>query len=47
MAVTNNLTAVQWRSGDWLTGKRVRAYAAILLIIELAVFSFLVAGTHG
>ena len=47
MAVTNNLTAAQWRSGDWLTGKRVRAYAAILLVIELAVFSFLVAGTHG
>jgi hypothetical protein len=47
MAVSNNLTAAQWRSGDWLTGRRVRAYAAILLVIELAVFSFLVAGTHG
>ena len=47
MAVPNNLTAAQWRSGDWLTGKRIRAYATILLVIELAIFSFLVAGTHG
>jgi len=47
MAVHSTLTAAQWRSGEWLTAKRVRAYAIILLIIELAAFSFLVAGTHG
>jgi alpha-1,2-mannosyltransferase len=46
MAFLPRLTA-QMRSGDWLTRRRVRAYAAILLVIELAVFSFLVAGTHG
>src|SRR5271163_2542104 len=35
------------RSGAWLNRERVRAYAIILLVIELAVFAFLVAGTHG
>jgi alpha-1,2-mannosyltransferase len=40
------LTA-QLRSGDWLTRERLRAYAVILLVIEIAVFGFLVAGTHG
>ena len=35
------------RSGGWLDRRRVHAYATILLAIELAVFSFLVAGTHG
>jgi alpha-1,2-mannosyltransferase len=47
MAVSANLTTAQWRSGEWLTAKRVRGYAAILLVIELAVFCFFVAGTHG
>src|SRR5665213_483122 len=37
----------QLRSGDWLTRPRVKAYAVILLTIEIAIFSFLVAGTHG
>jgi alpha-1,2-mannosyltransferase len=37
----------QMRSGDWLSRDRVRAYATILVIIELVVFAFLVAGTHG
>jgi alpha-1,2-mannosyltransferase len=46
MAFLTNLAA-QMRSGDWLTRRRVRAYVTILLVIELAVFSFLVAGTHG
>jgi glycosyl transferase family 87 len=46
MAFLPRLTA-QMRSGDWLGRSRVRAYATILLVIELAVFSFLVAGTHG
>jgi len=36
----------QLRSGDWLSRDRVRAYAIILIIIELGVFAFLVAGTH-
>ena len=35
------------RSGDWLSRRRAHAYAIILLVIELAVFGFLVAGTHG
>jgi len=39
--------AAHMRSGDWLNRRRLRAYATILLVIELAVFSFLVAGTHG
>src|SRR5579864_2888472 len=46
MAFLTNLAA-RMRSGDWLTRRRVRAYATILLVIELAVFGFLVAGTHG
>ncbi|HXP04222.1 MAG TPA: glycosyltransferase family 87 protein [Stellaceae bacterium] len=46
MAFSPQLTA-QLRSGDWLTRRRVRAFAAILLVIELAAFSFLIAGTHG
>src|ERR1700691_2876766 len=37
----------QLRSGEWLSRERVHAYALILLVIEIAVFSFLVAGTHG
>lgn len=39
--------AAQLRSGDWLDRRRVKVYATILLVLELAVFSFLVAGTHG
>jgi len=35
------------RSGDWLTRRRLRAYTVILLIAEIGIFSFLVAGTHG
>jgi hypothetical protein len=35
------------RSGDWLTAHRVRAWALILLVIEIGIFSFLIAGTHG
>src|SRR5882672_3742252 len=45
-AVLERLTA-QLRSGDWLNSDRTQAYAIILLVIEIAVFSFLVAGTHG
>lgn len=47
MAVYGTLTATQWRSGDWLTAKRVGVGATILLVIELAAFCFLIAGTHG
>lgn len=36
-----------WRSGDWLTRPRIKTYAIILLTIEIAIFGFLVAGTHG
>ena len=46
MAFLMNLAA-QLRSGDWLTRRRVRAYTTILLVIQLAAFGFLVAGTHG
>lgn len=37
----------QLESGDWLTAKRLRLYVIILLVCELAVFAFIVAGTHG
>jgi alpha-1,2-mannosyltransferase len=47
MAAVPGKVAAQLRSGDWLTRERLRAYAVILLVIELAVFGFLVAGTHG
>jgi alpha-1,2-mannosyltransferase len=46
VAVLPQLTA-QLRSGDWLSRERVRVYAAILVVIELAAFAFLIAGTHG
>ncbi|MDE2228793.1 MAG: DUF2029 domain-containing protein [Alphaproteobacteria bacterium] len=37
----------QMRSGEWLDRTRVAAYGRILLAIEVAVFLFLIAGTHG
>jgi alpha-1,2-mannosyltransferase len=46
MDLSPNLAA-QLRSGEWLTRRRVRVLASILLIIELSTFAFLVAGTHG
>ena len=39
--------AAQLKSGEWLSRERLRLYTLILLVIELAVFAFLVAGTHG
>ena len=39
--------AAQLGSGEWLSRKRLRLYVTILLVCELAVFAFLVAGTHG
>jgi len=33
--------------GGWLTRKRVSLYCAILLAVEIAVFVFMAAGTHG
>jgi alpha-1,2-mannosyltransferase len=47
MAVTPKQLTAHLRSGDWLSHNRMRAYVVILLVLELAVFSFLVAGTHG
>lgn len=35
------------RTGEWLNRDRVLAYGGALLALELAVFAFLVAGTHG
>ena len=35
------------RSGAWLDRERILAYATILLVIEIASFLFLIAGTHG
>ncbi|MDR3535583.1 MAG: glycosyltransferase family 87 protein [Acetobacteraceae bacterium] len=35
------------RSGSWLGRERIRGYALVLLVIELACFAFLAAGTHG
>ena len=43
---SQNFSDVIW-SGGWLTRNRVRDYTTILLIVELVVFLFLVAGTHG
>jgi alpha-1,2-mannosyltransferase len=37
----------QLRSGEWLNAERLRLYVTILLVLELAVFAFIVAGTHG
>src|SRR5271168_5076420 len=37
----------QLASGEWLSRERLRLYATILLVGELAVFAFLIAGTHG
>jgi alpha-1,2-mannosyltransferase len=46
MAVLARVLA-QLRSGEWLSAKRLRLYATILLVCELTVFAFIVAGTHG
>jgi hypothetical protein len=35
------------RSGNWFDRQHVLAFCAILLAIELGVFVFLIAGTHG
>jgi hypothetical protein len=37
----------QVRSGAWLDRRRISAYGAILLVLEVAAFLFFVAGTHG
>jgi hypothetical protein len=39
--------AAQLESGEWLSAKRLRLYVSILLVCELSVFAFIVAGTHG
>jgi hypothetical protein len=44
--VLTEITA-QLESGEWLSRKRLRLYVTILLVCELAVFAFIVAGTHG
>jgi alpha-1,2-mannosyltransferase len=46
MAVLAQVTA-QLQSGEWLSAKRLRLYVTILLVAELSVFAFIVAGTHG
>ncbi|HWB48546.1 MAG TPA: glycosyltransferase family 87 protein [Stellaceae bacterium] len=46
MAVPAELAA-RLRSGAWLNARRLRLYVTILLVLELAVFAFIVAGTHG
>jgi alpha-1,2-mannosyltransferase len=35
------------REGDWLNSKRVIGWSGILLTLEVLVFAFFVAGTHG
>ena len=47
MAAVVARAAAQLASGEWLSRKRLRLYTAILLVAELAVFAFLIAGTHG
>ncbi|HWD57077.1 MAG TPA: glycosyltransferase family 87 protein [Stellaceae bacterium] len=39
--------AAQLESGEWLSARRLRLYVIILFACELAVFAFIVAGTHG
>jgi alpha-1,2-mannosyltransferase len=39
--------AAQLESGEWLSRRRLRLYASILLVSELVIFAFIVAGTHG
>ena len=46
MAVLAQLAA-QLESGDWLSRERLRLCVTLLLVCELAVFGFIVAGTHG
>jgi len=47
MAAVLAQVAAQLESGEWLSRKRLRLYVIILLAAELAVFAFIVAGTHG
>src|SRR5579872_2982205 len=47
MAAVLAQVAAQLESGEWLSRKRLRLYVTILLVCELAVFAFIVAGTHG
>ncbi len=47
MTVTLTRMIAQLRSGEWLGREQLRLYASLLLAVELAVFGFLIAGTHG
>lgn len=47
MAAVLAQVAAQLESGDWLNRERLQLYVIILLVCELAVFGFIVAGTHG
>ncbi len=47
MAAVLARVARQLASGEWLNRKRLLLYTTILLVAELAVFGFLIAGTHG
>src|ERR1700682_6072292 len=47
MTTVSTRLIARLRCEDWLTRRRVRACALILLAIEIGIFSFLVAGTHG
>ena len=47
-AVLERLAGAAAQCGDWLShADRVRALRDNFLVIEIAVFGFLVAGTHG
>jgi alpha-1,2-mannosyltransferase len=47
MTITLTRMIALLRSGEWLSRERLRLYASLLLAVELAVFGFLIAGTHG
>src|SRR3954470_6688791 len=47
MSQSATSTLAGLRSGAWLTRRRVRIGAALLVAIELGFFVFFVAGTHG
>jgi len=46
-ATAPNALWARLRSGDWLDRPRLARLAAVLLAVELALFAFVIAGTHG
>jgi glycosyl transferase family 87 len=47
VAAVSTRLAAHLRSRDWLSRHQVRTFALVLLTVEIAIFVFLIAGTHG